>query len=199
MNIYQQVFYRLRDDAGWAGIESISGQRPYQQQFPSIACDIRGRCHAVWCSKGGTEHMQLAYAQRDTDGVWSSPMILTALDSGNVTHPSIACDSGIHVVWYDASSGNEDVYYLRGSLPGSGFAESPASIPHSPFTLPDVRPTVARGVLVSPRSHAALLDAAGRRVMALRPGANDVHGLAAGVYYVVAPREARPDPVAIIR
>jgi len=62
-------------------------------------------------------------------------------------------------------------------------------------------PTIVRGVLVLPglgtrselpernsvMSRAALLDASGRRVMRLRPGANDLSRLPAGVYFV------RPD------
>ena len=58
-------------------------------------------------------------------------------------------------------------------------------------------PTVVRGVLYLPglgtrselpgssvMSRAALLDAAGRKVLDLRPGANDVSGLVPGVYFV---------------
>jgi hypothetical protein len=50
--------------------------------------------------------------------------------------------------------------------------------------------TVVRGVLVLPRSASTssstsrLLDAAGRKVLDLAPGANDVRGLAPGVYFV---------------
>jgi hypothetical protein len=50
--------------------------------------------------------------------------------------------------------------------------------------------TVARGVLFLPVSpftiHTSLFDMTGRQVMALRPGANDVHSLAPGVYFVRA-------------
>jgi hypothetical protein len=56
----------------------------------------------------------------------------------------------------------------------------------------NVGPTVVRGVLVlgavdsrqNTGHRAELLDAAGRKVMALRPGANDVRALAPGVYFV---------------
>ncbi|MFO7651583.1 MAG: DUF4082 domain-containing protein [bacterium] len=56
------------------------------------------------------------------------------------------------------------------------------------------RATVVRSVLIlprppapDPRSRASLLDAAGRTVMALRAGDNDVSGLAPGIYFVVTP------------
>jgi hypothetical protein len=52
-------------------------------------------------------------------------------------------------------------------------------------------PSIVRGVLVlpvSPRPRVSespcLLDACGRKVMDLRPGANDVRALAPGVYFV---------------
>jgi hypothetical protein len=49
-------------------------------------------------------------------------------------------------------------------------------------------PTLVRGVLLLPVSpftiHTSLFDMTGRQVMALRPGANDVSGLAPGVYFV---------------
>ncbi len=59
--------------------------------------------------------------------------------------------------------------------------------------------TIVRGVLELPlaqglerRASSVLLDISGRKVMALRPGANDVRGLAPGVYFV---REAQAQGV----
>jgi len=187
-NTYQQVFHRMRDSTGWSSIDSISGERVYQQQNPSIACDVVGRCHAVWRSQAGGTNYQLAYGQRDTDGVWSSPAILTGLDSGNVSYPSIACDSdsGINIVWYDNHTGNQDVYYLHGHTPGAGVSESHPSHPARPY----VSATVARGILFLPEAAtrkpqaASLMDAAGRRVLELRPGANDFSRLSPGVYFI---------------
>lgn len=52
-------------------------------------------------------------------------------------------------------------------------------------------PTVVRGVLelpdgpsLKPQASSCLLNAAGRRVLELHPGANDVSGLAPGIYFV---------------
>ena len=188
---YQQVFHRECDAGTWSGIDSVSGQQSYQQEFPSIACDAAGRCHVVWCSQAGGTNYQLAYSQRDTDDVWSTPMILTGIDSGDVSHPSIACeaDSGIHIVWYDASSGNPDVYYLRGVTAGfSGIEACPPLL--SPGCTRGA--TVVRGVLVlgavdnrqNTGYRAELLNAVGRRVMELHVGANDIGALSPGVYFI---------------
>ena len=185
MNTYQQVFHRQCDSLGWSGIDSISGERAYQQQYPSVACDPAGRCHAVWCGEAGSEHTQLLYGQRDTNGVWSSPMTLTSLDSGDVSYPSITCDadSGIHVVWSDASSGNQDVYYLRGFTPGAALAETPSA----ELRTTSVRPTLVRGD--RPRTGLVVLDACGRAVTALAPG----------VYFVRAPGGVRLQRLVVVR
>lgn len=204
MNTYQQVFHRERNAVGWFGIDSISGIRAYQQQFPSIACDAAGRCHAVWCSQAGGTNYQLAYAQRDTNGAWSSPMILTGLDSGSVNHPSITCDagSGIHIVWYDNSSGNQDVYYLHGVMPGLGVEEERKTPDAIRFAL---NATIVRGRLILPESPRAtchspitLVDASGRCVASLVPGPNDVRGLSVGVYFIVRQSAVRPSTVIIL-
>jgi hypothetical protein len=188
MNTYQQVFHRECDWLGWSGIDSVSGERAYQQQFPSIACDPAGRCHAVWCGKAGSEHTQLLYGQRDTNGVWSSPMTLTSLDSGDVSYPSITCDagSGIHIVWHDASSGNPDVYYLHGVMPGSGAVEEwrrPRNY------NPTSGATIARCGSLRLPSGMTLFDACGRVVTDARPG----------VYFVRAPGDRRLTRVVIAR
>ncbi|MBN2466477.1 hypothetical protein JXD38_12730 [candidate division WOR-3 bacterium] len=168
-NFYFSVFHRMYDAGGWSSIDSIGGTRQYQQQYPSIACDGAGRCHAVWCSQAGGSNFQLVYVQRDTDGVWSTPMVLTGLDSGDVSHPSIACDadSGVHVVWYDASSGNPDVYYLRGTVPGAGVLETR---PLSFVPDPAPGPTILRCCSLRPQSGMMLLDPCGRSVTDLKPG-----------------------------
>jgi len=56
---------------------------------------------------------------------------------------------------------------------------------------PKLGPSLVRGILSLPwakrdvrRATGALLDAAGRCVMSLKPGANDVSRLPAGVYFV---------------
>jgi len=72
-------------------------------------------------------------------------------------------------------------------------------------TRNDVRvPSVVRGVLYLPgpldlSAPRPLLDASGRQVMALAPGANDVSRLRAGVYFVRTSESARATKVVIQR
>jgi len=69
-------------------------------------------------------------------------------------------------------------------------------------------PTVTRGVLFLPGDRrpvtgdrAALLDIAGRKVMRLKPGANDVRHLAPGVYFcrLTAGSASSAEPAAIAK
>jgi hypothetical protein len=58
------------------------------------------------------------------------------------------------------------------------------------FRLADTGPHAGR--------HAALLDVAGRLAIGLRPGANDLGGLRAGVYYVVGAEEGAPARIVLL-
>jgi YVTN family beta-propeller protein len=51
-------------------------------------------------------------------------------------------------------------------------------LPHAPVR------TIVRGALSQPEAEGVLLDISGRRVVNLRPGANDVKSLPAGIYFV---------------
>jgi len=73
--------------------------------------------------------------------------------------------------------------------PGGGIEETPSAV----VRMTTRGATIVRGVLVLPASPSprvsestALLDIGGRKVMDLRPGANDVRALAPGVYFVRA-------------
>jgi len=48
-------------------------------------------------------------------------------------------------------------------------------------------------------SRAALLDISGRKVLDLRPGANDVPALAPGIYFIRAPEAEDGRPIPVVR
>jgi hypothetical protein len=85
-----------------------------------------------------------------------------------------------------AMADSGDTAFARASVALTGIGERP-SRPRSA----GASPTVVRGVLVlradgrrQAGDRAELLDAGGRKVMGLRPGANDVRHLPAGIYFV---------------
>jgi hypothetical protein len=76
--------------------------------------------------------------------------------------------------------------------------------PSAEVRTADPRPTVVGDVLFLPEATsrkpqaASLLDISGRKVLDLRPGANDVRALSPGVYFVrEEPQASSPKPQAV--
>jgi hypothetical protein len=127
------------------------------------------------------------------DTLWTRTYGGTDADGANSVRST--SDGGHIVAGYSASLGGDFQAYLIRTDPEGliGIAQTPSA---------DVRtrnawPTIVRGVLHpsgpgtrselpgnSVMSRAALLDAAGRKVLDLHGGANDVSALAPGVYFV---------------
>jgi len=63
--------------------------------------------------------------------------------------------------------------------------------PHAASFKPE--PTIVRGVLLMPTASGMLLDIAGREVLALNAGVNNIGGLAPGVYFVRPEHPAEND------
>ncbi|MEO0079647.1 MAG: T9SS type A sorting domain-containing protein [candidate division WOR-3 bacterium] len=131
---YQAVYHRLRTPEGWSGIWAVSGAVEHQQENPSVACRQGNECHVVW--EGMTDlspaTRQVLYAYRSSAGYWSLPQQLTNRTQGDIRRPSIATDpdSGLHLVWHDASSGNLDVFYLHGWTSGTGINDGGSATKH---------------------------------------------------------------------
>jgi hypothetical protein len=118
-------------------------------------------------------------------GGWSHVFLDLAQYLGDTVRLRFRFRSDASVVF--AGSYIDDVQ-ITGRRASSGIAEAPNKGVQTANRLP----TIVRGVLFLPdassrKPHAAsLLDISGRRVMDLRPGANDVPGIAPGVYFVRA-------------
>jgi hypothetical protein len=147
----------------------------------------------VWTDTrdGGTSEI---YYKSSTDGgtTWGGDAELSLRDNKQSVHPSIAvAGSGLHVAWYDNRDGNNEIYYKRNPTGNVGTSE----------TMNDEGgriksdPTIVRWVLCMPISlfslHSSLFDMAGRQVMSLRPGPNDVSGLTPGVYFECSGQSVR--------
>jgi Neuraminidase (sialidase) len=187
-----EIYYKCSTDGGVTWPSSPHGDTrltlPDSQAsyFPSIAA-AGADVHVVWDDRrDGTDEV---YYKCSTDGgtTWGSDTRLSTGDKQS-RHPSIAiAGSSLHIAWYDNRDGNNEIYYKRNPTGNTAVEES-----HRP-QAPNYKPaaTIVRGVLflgVDSRQHSAyradLLDAAGRKAMVLRLGANDVSHLAPGVYFV---------------
>ncbi|UCG43880.1 MAG: hypothetical protein JSU73_04480 [candidate division WOR-3 bacterium] len=115
---------------------------------------------------------------------------------GDQVHPVLASDSTGHLMlayrgWTGLESGRSfNAFRIWGKMsPLPGITEGAAEVGGS--ALPA---TIARGVLRLPAGgNGILLDIAGRKVMDLQPGENDIRHVAPGVYFVAAPHP-RPLP-----
>jgi len=116
-------------------------------------------------------------------------------------------DGGFVLVGQTSSFGlgDDDVYLVKTDSLGSGVVEEV----ESPIVRAASSATLVRGMLMMPRdmtelpgnsgrvSRPSLLDATGRKVMELQPGANDVSRLAPGVY--LAHAASYVDKVLVLR
>jgi hypothetical protein len=138
----------------------------------------------AWCAAVTGEYAYVA----DYD---SGVRVISVSDSANP----------VEIGYYDGSgvasgvAANGDYAYVAAGFDGllvyqfygAGVEETPSG--EVPASSP--RPNIIRSVLSVPdvtgctsRAASSLLDALGRKVMDLRPGANDVRALAPGVYFV---------------
>jgi hypothetical protein len=93
--------------------------------------------------------------------------------------------TGVHVVWTDFRDDEYgEIYYMRDTTGNATAVEEATAGPERSA----VRATFVRGVLnLDPPAHFThyrLLDMAGRAVMSLHPGLNNVRHLAPGVYFL---------------
>ncbi len=188
---YRRTVHAWRSSGGWQPADTLSEPGDtLNQDLGQIVFTPDGRGHAVWYGRSPSwpTLVQVRYAERSPAGAWSAPFNVTDT-SGSKERPSIAAGGAfapndVHAVWTDYLPGNAEIYYARGA-PGTWVAER--SRPAADGTR--LAANVVRGVLNLPVSsfgpgHSSLVDATGRRVLALRPGPNDVSHLAPGVYFV---------------
>jgi hypothetical protein len=111
-----EILYQRLTAAGWSSLAHVSREPDFAQYYPSVSCAPDGRCDVAWVgydgSSGGAK--RLYSAMRFDDGFWTRPQALTSTQ--DASRPCIAHDpdGGLHLVWYDHSTGNYDVHYLRG-------------------------------------------------------------------------------------
>ena len=185
-DFYHRIYHRLRTEGGWTDVYSLTTQADRQQQYPSAACLANGDCHVVWRGQSASSNTsQLCHARGTRSGVWTFPERLTSVPD-DVCHPGIAAaGSDLHVVWYDNSAGNMDVYYIRGREKSQGILHRPEPIRKDRFTMtPSV---VVRGYAVL---HTGRCEDAGTHQDGLRPVVLDCSGRQRVVFRPVIPDES---------
>ena len=139
----------------------------------AVAFDSLGRPQVAYVSGDG----DLMYRYLGS-GVWH---ILDLQTQGLTALDLIIDENSQPIIAYTTSAG----LFLAHGVDIVGQSEDPGEPTANGLRL---TASVVRNVLFLPVSpftiHASLFDMTGRRVMALRPGANDVHHLPEGVYFI---------------
>jgi phage terminase large subunit-like protein len=110
--------------AGWSPTKRLTWTSG-SSYYPAIAIDSNNHIHVVWYddTPGNAE----IYYKNSTNGgtSWSVGKRLT-WTSGDSQGPAVAIDSNneIHVVWYDETPGNTEIYYKRTTGGGTAWSAS---------------------------------------------------------------------------
>lgn len=135
-----RIFYRPRTEGGWGTTEIVSTYGSDNQYDPVVSISD-GIIDVVW--RGYTEispsRFEILCRQKQT-GLWGDVMQLTNRSQTGLYYPALAVGvfDDLHIVWYDNSDGENDVYYIRGELVDAGVASilvpSGLVIPGTPVT-----------------------------------------------------------------
>lgn len=131
----------------------------------------------------GWRDIWLVRCDTSGDTLWTGTYGGDGAEEGRAVQ--VCTDGGYTIAGWTSSygAGGDDMYLVR-TVAGPGVLEGSQLSPYG--SEPEA--TVVRSMLRLPVSpftiHTSLFDMAGRQVMALKPGANDVSRLSPGVYFV---------------
>jgi hypothetical protein len=109
-----EIYHKRSTDGGttWSAIKRLTWT-PGGSYYPAI--DSGSSIYIVW--EDTTPGNDEIYFAKSTDGggTWSTAQRLTWI-SGESLSPALAFDSTntVHVVWFDNTSGNDEIYYKKG-------------------------------------------------------------------------------------
>lgn len=109
-----EIFYKHSTDMGktWSRLKRLTWNS-WESQKPSIAIDSFNVLHVVWWDRAMDNDI-LYKRSTDKGETWSGVIRLKSI-LGYSYAPSITTDleNRIHVVCYDGSPGNDEIYYMR--------------------------------------------------------------------------------------
>ncbi|MBN2464168.1 hypothetical protein JXD38_00895 [candidate division WOR-3 bacterium] len=133
---------------------------------------------------GNQDIWALTYRRYDPgSGQWADSTMLTWYDvATGPAKPMLDEDGYVHLLFWDQRFGSQEEVFYKTNHVQVGVLGGAAAPPSGQTS---VRPTVASSaVRLLEKNSAWLLDAAGRRVLLLKPGTNSVKPLAEGIYFV---------------
>jgi hypothetical protein len=121
-----EIYYRRSTDGGvnWSGTKRLTWNSG-NSVSPSITIDSADTIHIVWHDRTSGNY-EILYRKSADGGVnWSATKRLT-WNPGNSYSPRIGVDSSdrLHVVWYDGSPGDMEIFYKKSTNGGSSWGGS---------------------------------------------------------------------------
>ncbi len=121
-----EIYYKKSTDGGatWSTSQKLTGTSG-ASYCPVIAVDSSGNLQVVWYDSTPGNNEIYYKKSMDAGATWSPSQRLT-WNSGASWHPVIALDSSgnPHVVWYDDTPGNLDIYYKKSTDGGTTWPTS---------------------------------------------------------------------------
>ncbi len=109
-----EIYYMKSEDSGETWTRKRLTWTSGDSSWPVIAADSNNNLHVLWTDY--THGAPEIYYKKSTDGgeTWGSSKRLT-WNTGSSLNPSISIDSSnhLHVVWWDDTPGNREIYYKR--------------------------------------------------------------------------------------
>ena len=174
------LFARVDRGSGWLAEQPVAAK--LGRSRPGLCTDNVGWAWACWPDSA---HRALMVSY-NSGASWSRPE--TAATFTSLGNPAVASDQDgrIHCVWFDHAPGTEGrlrhaVRLTRPGIEAGEWREAKAARGTPTIVRRSLR-MEDRGLRTEDR--AELLDAAGRKVVKLHTGANDVSRLSPGVYFV---------------
>jgi BNR repeat-containing family member len=114
---YDEVLYKKSTDGGssWGGAQRLS-LTSGSSYWPALAADASGNIHVGW--HDNTPGLADIYYRKSTDGgvTWEATQRLTWTSGSSFsTALDVDASNNVHVVWYDDTPGNHEIYYKKGN------------------------------------------------------------------------------------
>ncbi len=111
-----EIYYKRSSDGGatWSKIKRLTWTSDFSY-FPVIAVDSGDGIHIVWVEE--MSNREICYKKSTNGGIAWSVLRRLTWTPGPSDSPAMAIDSGkmIHVVWWENTATNNDVYYRKGN------------------------------------------------------------------------------------
>ena len=111
-----EIYHKKSTNGGsnWIATQRLTWNSG-QSSSPAIAVDSNGKIHIVWEDNTFSNYEILFKGSTDGGANWETTQRLL-WNSGQSWRPTIATDinDNIHVIWYDNTPGNYEIYYKKG-------------------------------------------------------------------------------------